>query len=388
VSTCVVEVGPAAVRGPRAARRCVVEAALECLDDDIAIVDEAAVAVDALWREVFRTVLPNDCVAAALVCPGWWPAERLERIRRAATTATANVTVARRADVLAGGAAGTSTIVEVAPEVVVVTRAGTVVAATPRLGRTSDIARSVVSHIDRASTVLVDAPPGVAGATETAAAITDLLRPAGVSAVIADLERVRRAADLPRPRREFPPDPPRWAREKPAAVAGLGLSLVVASVCVALVIGGDRTPPASNPVTSLVEGRVALNVPALWSIRRITSGAGSARVEVTAPDGSMAVLVTQARVQESETLAATAVALRAALDDQDADVFGAFDADGRRADRPVVTYREVRGARQIDWSVMVDGAVRIAVGCQSAPDAEDSVRDVCDEAIRSAHAIF
>ena len=80
-------------------------------------------------------------------------------------------------------------------------------------------------------------------------------------------------------------------------------------------------------MTLLVEGRVALKVPALWEVRRITSGAGSARVQVTAPDGRSAVLMTQSRVRKGETLATTSAALRSALGDQDPDVFSQFNAD-------------------------------------------------------------
>jgi len=54
----------------------------------------------------------------------------------------------------------------------------------------------------------------------------------------------------------------------------------------------------------------------------------------------------------------------------------------------VVTYREIRQDHHIAWIVLVDGSLRIAVGCQSAPGHEEAVREVCDEAIRSAHAVF
>jgi hypothetical protein len=37
--------------------------------------------------------------------------------------------------------------------------------------------------------------------------------------------------------------------------------------------------------------------------------------------------------------------------------------------------------------VLLDGAVRISVGCQSRPGGEDAVRDVCEQAVRSAHAV-
>jgi type VII secretion-associated protein (TIGR03931 family) len=141
------------------------------------------------------------------------------------------------------------------------------------------------------------------------------------------------------------------------------------------------------PMTLLVEGRVALKVPALWAVRRITSGSGSARVQVMAPDDSTALLVTQAQVRKGESLSATSAALRSALDDQQPGVFSEFNPDDRRAERSVATYRELREGRQTDWTVFVDEGVRIGIGCQSASGIEDAVRGVCEEAIRSAHAI-
>ena len=42
VTPCVVEVGPATVRGPRTAAQNLVSTALECIDDEIALLDEAA----------------------------------------------------------------------------------------------------------------------------------------------------------------------------------------------------------------------------------------------------------------------------------------------------------------------------------------------------------
>ncbi|HKV20054.1 MAG TPA: type VII secretion-associated protein [Mycobacterium sp.] len=385
MTACVVEVGPATVRGPRAAPRQIITTALECIDDDIAIVGEAPVTVDALWREVFRGVLPDRCASALLVCPSWWPPTRVERVREAAATASANIAVAQRIDVLGTRAL---TIVEIAPDFVVVTDADNAVTAEPRLGATSEIARSVVSRIDRSAAVLVDAPADVVGAAELAGAISESLRAGGTAVTTVHPDRVLRVVEKHRTFREHPVDSPRSIRARPAVAVGIVLSLLVASLSVGLAVGADDPEPTSNPMTLLVEGQVALKVPALWSVRRITSGPGSARVEVTAPDGSTAVLMTQSQVDPRETLATAAASLRAALADQDAGVFVGFDADDRRADRPVITYREVRGARQTDWTVLVDDTVRIAVGCQSPSGDEDAVRAVCDEAVRSAHAIF
>jgi len=69
-------------------------------------------------------------------------------------------------------------------------------------------------------------------------------------------------------------------------------------------------------------------------------------------------------------------------------VFVEFDPADRRAGRPVVSYREIRADHHIAWVVFVDESLRIAIGCQSAPGHEEAVRDACDQAIRSAHAVF
>ena len=100
MSHCVVEVGPATVRGPRPAPDHVVTTALDCIDDEIAIVDDAPVAVTALWREVFRAVLPDETVPAVLVCPTWWSATRIERVREAAAARSAEVAVLERAEAI------------------------------------------------------------------------------------------------------------------------------------------------------------------------------------------------------------------------------------------------------------------------------------------------
>ena len=80
--------------------------------------------------------------------------------------------------------------------------------------------------------------------------------------------------------------------------------------------------------------------------------------------------------------------MRSALSHEPDGVFVEFNPSDRRADQPVVTYREVRAAHHIAWVVRIDESLRIAIGCQSAPGHEEAVREVCDQAIRSAHAVF
>ena len=83
-----------------------------------------------------------------------------------------------------------------------------------------------------------------------------------------------------------------------------------------------------------------------------------------------------------------AESLRQALSEQPPGVFVDFNPADRRADKPAVTYREVRRDHHIAWAVLIDDDVRIAIGCQSAPGREPLVRDACDQAVRSAHAVF
>ena len=385
MNACVVEVGPATVRGPRPAAQNVVATALGCIDDEIAVLDDAPVAVPAIWREVFRTVLPDEPDAAVLVCPTWWPQTRIERVREAAATRSTKVSVLQRADVLGEGVLGATTVVEIAPEFVVIASGGDVLTADPRLGDTADIARSVADHVGPSTSVLVDAPVGVVGGTELADAISSCLRSDGLVVTTVHPDQVLRSSREPRTRRQHAMTPPRPRPEKSALLSALAVAVVL--VCLGLAFGADEADPVSIPTTLLVEGRVALKVPALWAVRRITTGPGSARVQVMAPDNSIAVLVTQSQVRASETLSNTAATLRSAVDGQQAGVFSQFKSEDLRADRQVVTYRELRGGRQTDWAVFVDGSLRIAVGCQSSPGDEEAIRHVCEEAIRSAHTV-
>ncbi len=387
MTEAVVEVGPAVGRGKSRAECNLETTALECIDDEIALLDEQPVAVTALWRRVFNSVLPERVETAVLVCPTWWPSPRIERVREAAATRSTKVAVLQRAEVLATDVPGIPTVVEIAPEFVVVWRSGGVVSAQPRLGDDADTLRSVACGVGSATTVLVDAPVAVAGAVELARAICRHLRADDITVTTVAPDRVLAAArdsHIDRPHKSQPP----WPRgHRVAALTVLTASAAMLCIGLGLASGTDESGVTDVPMTLLVEGRVELKVPALWRVRRITSGPGSARVQVMAPDDSTAVLLTQSQVRKGEPLSATSAALRSALDDQQAGIFSGFKPDDRRADRPAVTYRELRGGRQIDWAVFVDDTMRIGVGCQSAPGGEHALRYVCEEAIRSAHAV-
>ena len=146
-------------------------------------------------------------------------------------------------------------------------------------------------------------------------------------------------------------------------------------------------PVSTAPTSFLVEGRVALTVPADWLTQRVVAGPGSPRVQVTSPsDPEVALHVTQSPVA-GETLTGTAEQLKRAIDAEPAGVFVDFDPAGATAGRPAVTYRELRADHHVRWTVFVDGPVRISIGCQSRPDGEDAVREACEQAVRSARAM-
>jgi type VII secretion-associated protein (TIGR03931 family) len=253
-----------------------------------------------------------------------------------------------------------------------------------------------------AAVVLIDAPSGVAGAPALAASIADAVRDTGRKIVQIDharLPRLARLAAATLSSEPSEPSEPRLAgrvRSRARTLAGVGaggVALAVLSLAAPTVPARtpvthhDATPTAKAPTTFLVEGRVALTVPANWPTQRVVAGPGSARVQVTSPsDPEVALHMTQSPVV-GETLARAGARLKLAIDAAPTGVFVDFNPTGFSAGRPAVTYREVRAGHHVRWTVLLDGAVRISVGCQSRPGGEDAVREVCEQAVRSAHAV-
>jgi type VII secretion-associated protein (TIGR03931 family) len=278
-------------------------------------------------------------------------------------------------------------MVEIAPEFVVVSTPGGSVDVLPR-GDTDGL----VARIPMSTLALVDAPEGVEGAGSLAVTIADRLRANGVDATIADRDWVRRGVDELRSpdeagHLEASPSPKR-SRHATAVVAG---TLVSAAVLCGGFAARHNAPAATAdiPMTLLVEGRVGVMVPALWEVQRVTSGPGSARVQVVSPDdATVALHVTQSSLAAQQSHQQMAESLRRVLGQEPDGVFIDFNPSDRRADHAVATYREVRPDRHIAWFVLIDRSLRIAVGCQSVPGHDDAVREVCDQAIRSAHAVF
>lgn len=206
---------------------------------------------------------------------------------------------------------------------------------------------------------------------------------------VADRVRVLPEGRRRRPDCTDPADPPSRSRRRgavPAITAVIGLICLTGYARVAGLRHPDLADRAAG-VQTVVEGRIAIELPAHWGVIRVTGGPGSRRLQAGPPgDSGIAVHITQAYAPES-TIAAAAVALGRLIAGQPAGVFADFQAEAQVAGRAAVTYREVRPDRVIDWSVVQVGATRLAVGCQRSPGRGDEVRPVCDGAIASAREV-
>ncbi len=172
---------------------------------------------------------------------------------------------------------------------------------------------------------------------------------------------------------------------------------VVAAGVIAL-LAGTAIMGRSPAVQRVVEGRIAVQVPADWTVTRVTAGPGSRRLQAAAPaDPGLALHFTQSYAPEStppestppestppeSTLERAGDALGAAIADQPAGLFVDLNTDGRAGGRPAVTYREIRPGRIVDWSVVHVGSTLIGIGCQSPPQRAEAVRATCQRAVAS-----
>jgi type VII secretion-associated protein (TIGR03931 family) len=380
----------------------ILDAALDAIDDQVALVDGQPLAVDSLWRNALRSLVCGNLdaqKAIQVVYPSWWPSSRVDVVASAADTLSDDVQVRPRSWLLRQATGEQAAVVEIAERLVAITHDD--VLAVPRGGEHHCVAEEVAGLVTemtegKAATVLIDVPGTVSGAPALATSIAAVLRRCGQTVVEVGDVRLSRLAvpavfrvqdEVPRPQSGVDV---RRVRSRGRMFGGLIAAAVVFAVTVpAMSAGGDRdvSPMNAAPTTFLVEGRVALTVPAEWPTQRVVAGPGSARVQISSPsDPEVALHLTQSPIP-GETLSATADRLRSAIDAEPAGVFVDFNPSGFTAGRPAVTYREVRPSHHVRWTVLVDGSVRISVGCQSRPGGEDAVRDVCEQAVRSAHAI-
>jgi type VII secretion-associated protein (TIGR03931 family) len=397
----VIEAGPGRIRrlcgdaGDPTADTESAQSALDAVDDPVALVDGQPVAVDALWRSVFESLILDKPAPVVIVYPSWWTTARIARVTEAARAVSGEVITHQRAWLLATAAPEAGVVVEIAPRLVLV--AGIAAGAEPRTGEphrvAAAVARRVVSMTPHTpGAVVIDAPSTVDGAVALASMIADRLRDtAGPAVEIVDDARLELLAAARGQRHESEPPAPESRCRRGRALAGFSAAAAVltAVVCGGVGTGERRDAPTAaetTPMTSLIEGRITLQVPAQWPAQRVVTGPGSARVVLASPaNPHVALHVTQSPVPD-ETLGATAESLARAIAAEPAGVFVEFDPAGRRAGRPAVTYREVRTGHDIEWTIVLDDAVRISIGCQS-PRGDETVREVCEQAVRSARRL-
>ncbi len=377
MSDAVVVVGPTLVSGPGVVDLELAAVAMECIDDDLALVEDRVIPVDDLLRDVLGSAVDGSCARLLLICPSWWANSRVERVGAAAGEWSANVVVLRRAEVLTTAA----TVVELAPELVVV-HADAQRRVIARVNAPSGVLDAVVACVEGLATVTIDVPAGVA---LFGADLARALRRRGVEVTVADDQTLVGAVRGPHGHPRC--DAISIRRRLTPRAAAVVVAILSVTALTAAAVGLDAGTEGPPGAIWLVEGRVAVEVPAQWTVERITAGPGSARVEVVSPANPLeAIHVTQSWVPNAQTLEAAAVSLSKALAEQPDGVFVDFTAAGERAHRAAVTYREIRADRRIDWTVLVDGDVRIAIGCQGSAE-HPGPEGLCDRAIWSAHAV-
>jgi type VII secretion-associated protein (TIGR03931 family) len=403
----IIEVGPNAVRrlccgGATVADSEQEEVAFEHFDDPVALIDLRPVTVEALWRSVLAAV---DCGTAGeviVVHPSWWAPERVDVVGAAAQVLVGDVVLRSRSWLLRHASQAkpelATLVVEIADDLVAVT--GTAVAAQTRHQDQQAVADAVVRSIltlvsDSSEMVVIDAPRTVHDARSLSALIArEFQNSAGtVTALEVDDIGLRRLAGAVVPAERSARASSRKAVSGAVRRSLWRLAPVLAMISMVIGVGTmiRHTPPRGRDnivaTTYVVEGHVALKVPAQWPIQRVVAGPGSARVQITSPsDPEVALHVTQSRVA-LPSLDATAEFLKSAIDAEPAGVFVDFNPTGKSADRPAVTYREIRSGHDIRWTVWVEKAVRISIGCQSRQGHDEAVDRECEVAVRSARAL-
>ncbi len=370
-----VVVGPATIVGPGDIDAELVTSALECIDEQLGLLDATVLPAERIWREAMSAAI-GAVAAVTVVCPTWWSAARVNRVRTAAQFGGSHVVFEPRTDALRAVVGDVDCpVVELGEDLVTITRPGTASCVVRRTG--GAIAEAVVARVAADSHVVIDAPIDIAGAEHLAAEIRALLHDRGVRAQILCCDDL---LDAEVPTVATPRSA--WGR---AAIGAAAAIAVVGALGVGL---SNRDGPAAAAVvpadpdlTWLVEGRVAMQIPARWVVERTLASAGSARLQIISPDDRGQIIhLTQSVVPREQTLDVAARSLRDAAAKLPDGIIVGFEDSAISAGRPAIRYREVRGGRTVEWSVLLDGPVRIAVGCQGT-----SVQPACDSAIRSAH---
>lgn len=362
--------------------RMAVAAALDGVDDPVVLLGERVVAIGDLWRDVVRSLTGPDCGCLTVVHPSWWPRRRVDVVVRAARTVARQVASVARRDLVGREVGNTAAVVvETGADagiavIVVTTSSATAVFARHEL----DAAVGVAADWARDGPVFLDVPQDSGILADVRGAFESIR----VSTVAVDAAASALASAVPAAATSRGRHRRRDRVRQGATLVAAVLMAIVAVVCIP-----RRADPDAPGIrwASVVEGRVGVEVPADWTVQRVTAGPGSRRVQATSPtDSAVAVHITQAYAPGGG-LEDAATVLERAIAGEVRGVFVDFQPRGEPAGRPAVTYREIRTGRVVDWSVVQSGATRISIGCQSAPGREEAVRRICDQAVRSAREV-
>jgi type VII secretion-associated protein (TIGR03931 family) len=390
MTAAVCELGPVMVRRLSCATAepvhiALAAAVLDSDDDPVVLASDQPIGLTEAWCTLLEPLLhPRE--PALLVHPSWWPVTRIDNIRRVAEQFCGELATTTRIELLAE-IADPATIVEIGPRLIVISApdavAPTILIRSAAPEETADSIAHVLARGERQTPVWIDGPAGVPGASALTVLIGARLRVVGGSVRSVGDRELRTAAD-----RAATPDTAvsrEWLTPRRFRMLIAAATTITAVIVAATWI--DR-PAAYGPTTTtaLIEGRVTMQIPADWSVRRISSGPGSARVEVVSPTNTQVALhLTQTTSVPADSLAVAAATLRRAIDAEPAGVFVDFNPADTRAGRNAITYREIRSGHEIQWAVFLDGGIRIGIGCQYGTDVPMTA--ACTTAITSAHRI-
>ena len=299
----IIEVGPGAIRRLCCGTSTVVEAemcaaALDAIDDRVALVDGFPVAVESLWRTLLRSLHCGRGDGLTVVHPTWWPASRVGVITAAAPEP--NQLEAHPRSWLLTQAIQSDTgpnatvVVEIADRLVAVAAAEVV--AVPRTMEPPTVAHEVASLIAATmrAVVLIDAPGTVAGAAALATLLADAVRDGGAQTVIEiDDARLRQLARRASQLRSDSDEPrstggARGSRSRARRLGWLAAAgvVVVAAVPAVGATGHDRTGAGSAHDADDISGRRSGSADGSRELahaacgRRARFGAGTGHVTV------------------------------------------------------------------------------------------------------------
>ncbi|HYQ35460.1 MAG TPA: type VII secretion-associated protein, partial [Mycobacterium sp.] len=176
----------------------VVSAALDAVDDQVALVGGRPVTVSSLWSAALRSVTCAPSDGTVIVHPSWWSSSRVAVITAAAATVADGVLTRPRSWLLTQATDAEreeTAVVEITERLVVITAAEVV--AVPRGDEPRPVAEEVaraIARIAAVAVVLVDAPSTVTGAPTLAALIADAVGSSGQAVVQIDDARLRSLA--------------------------------------------------------------------------------------------------------------------------------------------------------------------------------------------------